>query len=148
MSVKPAPAVFVDTSVLYAHLDESDTNHEAARTIFEDIRTNAVVYRPLYVTSHVLSELVTLLAHNHGTAVAVDALDRLRDSSLFVLLYPDATVIDTAAGQLARYHDQSITLVDHLTAVLATEYDVDRVVTFDDDFRTLGYSLVPADTFR
>lgn len=49
--------------------------------------------------------------------------------------------------QFARYDDQQISFVDHASAVLAHEYDVEYVFTFDsDDIRTLGLTVVPDDT--
>lgn len=57
-----------------------------------------------------------------------------------------ATVVEAAAGQFADYDDQEISFVDHTTAILADERDVDHVFTFDGDFRTLGFTVVPADT--
>jgi len=35
--------------------------------------------------------------------------------------------------------------VDHTTGVLADEVDAEHIFAFDSDFRTLGFSLVPAD---
>ncbi len=45
-----------------------------------------------------------------------------------------------------RTGDRAVSFVDHTTAVLADERDVDHVFAFDDDFRTLGFTVVPADT--
>lgn len=140
----PTP-LFVDTSALYARLDESDENHERARAIFEGIRSGKLGYRPLYVTNHVLCELLALTMRYKGTADAIDEVDRLRESSLFVLVHPDAEAIDAATRQLFRYDDQPITLVDHLTGVLAENHDIEAVFTFDGDFRTLDFLLVPED---
>ena len=50
------------------------------------------------------------------------------------------------AGQFGEYDDQEISFVDHTTAILADERDVGHVFAFDSDFRTLGFSVVPADT--
>ncbi|WP_440766619.1 hypothetical protein [Natronorubrum sp. DTA7] len=50
------------------------------------------------------------------------------------------------ARQFEEYDDQKISFVDHATSDLADERDVDHVFTFDSDFRTLGFTLVPEDT--
>lgn len=145
MSGPRARPLFVDTSALYAHLDENVGNHDRARAVFEAIRAGNLRYRPLYVTSHVLGELVTLVIHNSGPAAAIDALDRLLDSSLFETLHPGPEDFEAASGRFARHDDQYITLVDHLTARMANDRDVGQVFTFDDDFRTFGFTLVPSD---
>ncbi|WP_254531083.1 hypothetical protein [Natrinema gelatinilyticum] len=41
------------------------------------------------------------------------------------------------------FDDQLITLVDHLTAVLADERSIDHVFAVASYFRTLGLTLVP-----
>lgn len=145
MSGPGARPLFVDTSALYARLDEDDENHEAARAVFDGVRDGDLHYRPLYVSGYVLGELVMLAMHELGVAAAIDALERLRESSLFVVVHPDARAFAAASEQLARYDDQQITLVDHLTGVLADDRDVGLVCSFDDDFRTLGFTLVPGD---
>lgn len=145
MSGPRARPLFVDTSALYAHIDEDDENHERARAVFDGIGAGDLVYRPLLVTGHVIAEVVTLAMHHLRPSAANDALSRLRNSSLFTVLHPDAHSFAAASQQLGRYDDQRITLVDHLTAVLADDRDAGQVFTFDDDFRTLGFTLVPED---
>lgn len=73
------------------------------------------------------------------------ALNAVRDSELFVILHVDEDTFDVACSEFERYGDQSITLVDHLSATLANERDIEHVFTFDDDFAMLGFARVPAD---
>lgn len=50
-------------------------------------------------------------------------------------------------NEFYRYDDQDSSLVDHAAGVLAAERDAEHVFTFDpDDFRTLGFTVVPDDT--
>lgn len=139
--------LFVDTSALYARLDDDDAHHDRARALFDGIREQTVkrTYRPLYVTSHVLAEFVTLVVHNFGSPTAHDAADRIRRSDFFVVLYPDEPVVSQAIDALGEYADEEIVLVDHLTGILAAEQDIDHIMTFDSGFRTLGFTLVPED---
>lgn len=53
---------------------------------------------------------------------------------------------EAAVTQFDRYDDQAISLVDHLTGVLADERDVEQIFAFDSDFRTLKFTLVPGET--
>lgn len=144
MTDAPGPLV-VDTSALYARLDESDGNHERAVAVFEQVRDGDLPYGPLYVTGYVLAELHALAMRKIGVATAADSVRRLRRSPLFVVSYPAKATFDDACNRLTRYDDQRITLVDHVTATLARERGADAVFTFDDDFRTLGLTLAPKD---
>lgn len=99
-------------------------------------------YRPIYTTSHVLGELATLLlCYSHD--VASRALHQIRDSPNVTVIHPDRMAFDAAVTAFDRYDDHTISLVDHLTGVLADERDVDHIFTFDTDFRTLELTLVP-----
>jgi len=147
MSSPGATPLFVDTSAFYARLDDRDENHTRARAVFDGIESGDLVYRPLYTTGYVLGELVTLTLSRANRTIAADALRRIRTSPRVRVLHPDETAFATACEEFHRYDDQDISLVDHLTGVLAGGRGVERVFTFDsDDFRTLGFASVPADT--
>ena len=68
------------------------------------------------------------------------------DSSV-VVVHPQETDFRETYEQFSRYDDQDISFTDHMSGVLASERDIDRVFTFDPDhFRTLGFTAVPDDT--
>lgn len=144
MSGPGATPLFVDTSAFYARLDDRDGNHERALAVFDALETGELVYRPLYTTGYVLGELVALgLARGHHAEVT-DALERIRASPRVQILHPDDPAFDEACREFRRYGDQDISLVDHLTGVLADARAVDHVFTFDpDDFETIGLTPIP-----
>lgn len=144
MSASARP-LFVDTSAFYAHFVANAPRHERARAVFDGVRDGDLAYRPLYTTGYVLSELATLLVRKASHETAVDALERVRTSPSVSVLHPNGETFDATCSVFDRYDDQQISFVDHLTGVLARERNVDHVFAFDDDFRTLGFRLVPAD---
>jgi len=146
MSGPGATPLFVDTGALYARFDTDDQHHDDAVYVFENIVAGDFVYRPLYVSTFVLSELATLVLHNSGPEQVPAVLNSVYDSSLFTVVHPDESTLEAARKATDRYADQEITLVDHLTGVLAENRSVERIFGFDSDFRTLGFALVPADT--
>lgn len=145
MSGPGATPIVVDTGPLYARLAEDDNNHERAQDVFDAIRRGDLVYRPIYVSGYVLSELATLTIYNLGTEIAIDTLERIEQSDLFTTVHPTEEMYTDAVTSLSRFDDQQISLADHMTGVIADEYNVDSILAFDSDFRTLGYSLVPDD---
>lgn len=146
MSEQGATPLFVDTGGLYAVFDEDDAEHARARAVFDGIQTGDLAYRPIYMSAPAFSELVTLVLARTGTADAAEVLRKIRSSPNITVIHPDAVAFDAACDQFETYDDQEISLVDHLTGVLADERDVEHVFAFDSDFRTLGFTLVPADT--
>ena len=147
MSARGATPLFVDTAAFLARFNPDDQNHDRALTVFDGIRAGEYVYRPLYTSRYVLSELVTLLNRRAGHDDAVRVLGTIRGSESFTVLTLDGTLFDRTCERFARYDDQQISFVDHTSAVLADHHDVDHVFTFDSvDFATLGFTVVPRDT--
>ena len=139
--------LFVDTGAFYARLDESDAHHQRAQAIFDAIKSGDLPYRPLYTNRYVLAELATLTLGRVGHAAAVGTLERIRESPTFNVEPVGEATFTSTCEQFAQYDDQEISFFDHITGVMARERDVEHVFTFDpDDFRTLGFTVVPADT--
>ena len=126
---------------------QDDDHHARATALFNAIQAGDLPYRPLYTTSYVLTEFVTLGLARANYTLAATALRRVRASPLVTVLHPDEPLFAAVCDEFYRYDDQDISLVDHATSVLADELDVEHVFTFDpDDFRTLGFTAVPDDT--
>ena len=87
-----------------------------------------------------------MLLYKVDHATATRALGNIFEGSSFNIIRADPSAFADAREEFERYDDQEITLVDHLTGVLAAELDVDHVFAFDGDFRTLGFTVVPEDT--
>lgn len=145
MTASGATPLFVDTGAFYARADSDDKHHETAKRVFQGIRTGDLAYRPVYTTQAVLSELATLCLYKLAHDDAVRALTAVRESESFNILPVGRSTFEAAAGQFEDYNDQEISFVDHTTSILADERDVGHVFAFDGDFRTLGFSIVPAD---
>lgn len=145
MSGHPVP-LFVDTAAFFARFNERTAEHERARTVFEGIRTGELQYDPLFTSRFVLAELATLMLRKVGHAPAATALETIRAAESFNVLPVDSGDFDRTCEQFGRFDDQQISFVDHASGVLAEGRDVDHVFTFDDDFHTLGFTVVPGDT--
>lgn len=146
MSEVGSSPLFIDTGAFYARVDKDDQHHETTTRVFERIRSGDLSYRPIYTTQAVLSELTTLCLYKLDHSDAVRALTTVQSSESFNILPIGRSAFEAAANQFADYDDQEISFVDHTTAILAKERDVDHVFAFDGDFRTLGFTVVPEDT--
>ncbi|WP_226010922.1 type II toxin-antitoxin system VapC family toxin [Halomicrobium salinisoli] len=145
MSDPGATPLFVDTGAFYARADTDDAHHDDAVRIFDAIRSGELPYRPLYTSQAVLSEFATLALYKLGHETAVRGLKAVRQSGSFNVVSIGEATFASAVEQFRAYDDQQISFVDHTTAVLATERDIDHVFAFDSDFRALEFSLVPED---
>ena len=145
MTTDGVSSLFVDTGALYARFVSNDQHHDEAQDVFGGIRDGELAYRPLYTTRYVLTEVTRLLLYNAGHDEAQTALNAVNESNVFVVLSDTDEEFESACRRFAEYDDQDISLVDHMTAVMAEQRDVERVFTFDSDFRTLGFDVVPED---
>ncbi|MDZ7687982.1 MAG: PIN domain-containing protein [Halobacteriales archaeon] len=136
--------LFIDTGAFFARFNESDEHHAVASAVFEDIRSGDGGYSPLYTSRFVLYELVDLLLYKVGYDTALGALDAILASESFNVLPVTEKTVRKARDEFERYDDQRISFVDHTSAVLCEEREIDRVFGFDSDFRTLGFELVPS----
>lgn len=142
---QPRP-LFVDTNAFVALFDEDDDHYPAANAVMNGIRDGDLAYGPLFTSRYVLSETATTLLYGAGHREAVDSLTTIRASSTFNVLDVTEPIFDRTAEQFAAYDDQRISFVDHLNSVLGSEFDIDHIFAFEDDFRTLGMIRVPVDT--
>ena len=140
-----ATPIFVDTGAFYARSDEDDEHHRRATRVFSAIQSGEVPFRPVYTSQSVLSELATLLLYKLGHTDAVRAVTAIRRSDSINVVPVGKPAFEAAMDQFERYDDQRISVVDHTSGILADERGIDHLFSFDTDFRTLGFSLVPAD---
>lgn len=146
MSQPPVP-LFIDTGAFFARFNERTVEHDRARAVFQDIRDGEVQYGPLVTSRYVLSELATLMRRKVGHPPAVNALETIRSAESINVLPLGSGAFDRTCERFARYDDRRISFVDHSSGVLADDYDIEHIFTFDtDDFHTLGFVVVPADT--
>ncbi|WP_254863692.1 type II toxin-antitoxin system VapC family toxin [Halovivax gelatinilyticus] len=141
----PAP-LFVDTGGFYAAYVEDDDNHARAEAVF-DVIQGGDQFGPVFTSRYVLAELATVILYRKGHRQAVSTLEEIRTSETINVLPVDETTFDAAHDCFVRYDDQKIAFFDHLGGAIALQYDIGHVFTFDpDDFRTLGFAVVPDDT--
>jgi predicted nucleic acid-binding protein len=141
----PQP-LLVDTNAFVALFDTDDCHHTSANAVLDDIRDGELTYGPIFTSRYVLSETATMLQYGIGHREAVDALTTIRASSTFNILDVTEAIFDRTADQFARYDDQQISFVDHLSSILGDQLDIDHIFAFEEDFRTLGMTRVPVDT--
>ena len=125
----------MDTGPLYALADPSDQFHERAHQ--ELARMEGAGWQ-VVIPYAVLYESYTLVMRRLGTAYALQWLDQVIMTGDMV--NPEPVDYVNAAAQVTRFPDQSITLVDAVTAVLAARLNA-SVWAFDRHFQTMRTPL-------
>ncbi len=134
------PRLFCDTSFFYACLDQGDVNHQRAEVIVEDAATASTV---LWVTWDIISETVTLLRYRRNFPAALTFLAEVKPW-LAIVSYGDR--VRAEAEQIFREYgrDRRLSFCDAISFVVVTTL-LDNVpcLTFDEDFRRLGLTVIP-----
>lgn len=140
-------SLFVDTIVFYALQDRDTTRHDVASGAIRRVSTGE--FGRLFTSEYVYDETVTLVRQRTGQfGPAKQAGDRIRGNSpfpnAFELLHVTESLFDRTLEAFERYDDQSLSFTDANTIALVDEYDIDAVLSFDDDFDGLVDRVDPA----
>jgi uncharacterized protein len=124
--------VFVDTSALFALLDQRDRYHSEARLTFQRLLADDVLITHNYV--HV--EAIALTARRLGT----EAVGALVDDLLPVIstVWVDENLHRTAL-EAQRARSAAASFVDHVSFVLMRQAGVRVAFAFDQDFEREGF---------
>lgn len=129
---------FVDTSAIYAYIDQSDANHDAAsRTLFELLERGD----PLVTHNYVAVEASALVQRRLGTI----ANRALHDDLLNVLdiVWIDEPTHAQAVEAMLAADRRGISLVDWTSFVVIRQRRIERAFSFDAHFRDRGWAILP-----
>jgi uncharacterized protein len=131
----PLPAVFVDTSAIYALLDRSDANHAAAATVLPELRE-----RDTLTHSYVVVESAALTQARLG----VEAVRRLFDDLLpvFNVRFVSQELHVAAAAALLAAGRRDVSFVDRVSFELMRSAGISEAFAFDRHFEQEGFTLV------
>jgi predicted nucleic acid-binding protein len=129
--------VFVDTSALYALLDEDDRQHRLAVSAWPDLLDR----QRLVTHAYVVVEVSALVQRRLGMSAAI----RLHQALLppvRVIAIDDATHARSAERWLAAAQ-RALSLVDVTSFVVMESLGATRAFAFDADFATAGFTTLP-----
>lgn len=140
--------VLVDTGVIYADHDRDATRHDAASDALGAVYDGEL--GTPYVSDYIYDEAVTLTLRRTGSFQAAKRLgERLRGAGPYPRAYGmfqvSAAAFADAVDVFERYDDQGLSFTDAATVALCRRHDVDRVMSFDDDFDGLVDRVDPAE---
>ena len=124
--------VFVDTSALYAILDEDDLNHDVAAATFQ----NLVRHVELVTHNYVHLEAEELVRRRLGQAAAATLVERLLPSMTTVWIDER---LHAAALEAWRASGRRVSLVDQASFVVMRNLSIERAFAFDRDFDAAGF---------
>ena len=130
---------FVDTSALYALLDEDDEAHPAARDWLSS--PGADPAEILSTHSYVLVESVALVKHRLGAAALRALIDAFVPA--LTVFYVDQPLHAAGMTALRAAAGRKPSFVDRVSFEFMRQAGIRRAFAFDTDFRREGFELVP-----
>jgi len=134
------PPVLVDTSAIVGLFLEGDEWHVPAREALAGLRADR---RSLLGTTDVFDEAVTALRRWAGYGSAVKTGAALRASRLLRLVAVDDEIREQAWKVFKAHPLPGLSYTDCTSAAVMDKFGLTEVFTFDEDFRKLGYKVLP-----
>jgi predicted nucleic acid-binding protein len=128
---------FVDTSALYALLDEDDRNHSAAAAWFKTADAAEV----LVTHNYVVVETAALVQRRLGAAAVRALFDALIPA--MSVMYVDDVLHSRAVAAFLAGLRRHVSFVDWVSFQLVRDAGLDRAFAFDADFAREGFVVVP-----
>ena len=134
-------AKFVDTSVWYAAVDESDADRDIAYSLLSDHESSLVT------SDHVLVELWNLVNVRTHHVAANQAVSAIHASRARIECTTDH---DLQAAEAIRLHfdDQGFSLTDRTSWALMERLGISEALSLDVDFRVYRYGPERRRAFR
>lgn len=131
--------LFVDTSAFVAVVDHADQFHPAAKAFIDALPEHV----QLITSNYILDEMITRLRMTVGAEVAIRAVERIWGDDHYRIHTVDRSIEEDALKRLRKYAEHRLSFTDCTTLVLLERSGIERLFAFDEDFRKIGYTLLP-----
>ncbi|MEW6078131.1 MAG: PIN domain-containing protein [Thermodesulfobacteriota bacterium] len=132
--------VLIDTSAAIALKDPNDEHYQDAKFFFES--SQGLSWVVLNETSH---ESYTKSRYDFYHEKAIEIYNFLTDDKMIALTF-DEKDEEESVKILKKYSQHCISYHDALCAVIMKKAGIYKIFTFDSDFWTLGFQIVPGIT--
>jgi predicted nucleic acid-binding protein len=133
-------SIFVNASGWLALYNRNDPNHEAARQLWDHLRTQPV---RLVVTDYVLDQVYTALKV-FGSLQAAQAMhEMMRTSQVVRLFMTDSVIFDRAWRVFVDDDHPDWTFTDCINFAVIQYLGISEVFTFDPAFTHPGLATIP-----
>jgi predicted nucleic acid-binding protein len=131
-------SVFADTSAFYALLVGNDESHHAVRAAFASLIATG---RPLWTTSFVIVETMTLLQHRCGLAAARDFDEEVLPAVR--VRWVDEHLYRLGIDRLWREDRRQLSLVDCVSFEFMRIQRLEAALAVDPHFGEAGFEVLP-----
>ncbi len=131
--------IFVDSSALIALAKTNDDRHADARDFLAGL-TGSFQF---LTTDYILDETVTRLRDSLGAEKAAYFVEKILESRIYKIAFIDKRLFLASLKWLKKYADKPLSFTDCSSFALMEKLSLNKAFTFDDDFRKVGFEMVP-----
>lgn len=124
--------VFIDSSALIALWDQDDSNHPAAIEKSQELQK---IKAAIFISNIVAGEVLTVLSMKLGIKLANECGQMLQKiNTIFV----EENLHRKAWESFQKRTSKNLSFFDYTSLAVIREFNMDKVFTFDRDFKKLG----------
>ena len=135
--------LFIDTSAFLALANDRDNHYKAAQRFLMDMQNGKFRPTRLITTDYIVDETLTRVRFKVGHTQAVNWGQNIHSSKIIELWRVDETVYGDALAIFEKYNDKQLSFTDCTSFALMKSMGINDVFTFDDDFRKMGFNIMP-----
>lgn len=134
---------FIDTDVLVALNDSSDSQYKKALDLLEKISELGL---SSYISTNVLLETLTIISQRIGKKQSLNLLDELR-SGKYTIIHPDEKIVLQAEEIFRSVISKNISYSDCLSFAIMKTYNIKWVFSFDIHFKKQAFKRIGIEGF-
>lgn len=128
--------VFVDSSALISLWDKDDLNHLAAIEKSQELQK---IKATIFISNIVAGEVLTVLSMKLGIKLANQCGEMLQKLNI---IFVDESLHQKAWVEFKKRTSKNLSFFDFTSLAAVRAFDMDKVFTFDGDFKKLGIKTV------
>jgi uncharacterized protein len=132
-------AVLIDTSALFALLDEDDVHHARSRRTLGALKGST---HEIVVHSFALNECIALLQSRLGLAAVRTFASTI--APILSVVWVDAELYERGLSAMLASGRRTVSLVDHVSFIVMRDRQVRTAFAFDRDFADQGFEVLGA----
>jgi len=108
------------------------------------IKDRELPFYRIYTSNYIIDEAVTHVLYDTGRHdLAVKVLDLIEKSRAVEVLWVSPEIEGKARDVFRKYVDQIFSFTDCTSFVLMETYSINTAFTFDSNFKTYGFNMIP-----
>ena len=135
--------LFIDTSAFLALANDRDNYYKATRGFLMDMHNGKFRPTRLITSDYIVDETLTRIRFKVGHAQAVNWGQNIHSSKIIELMRVDESVYEDALVIFEKYNDKQLSFTDCTSFALMKSMGINDVFTFDEDFRKMGFNIMP-----